>query len=89
MGMIAIDEKVPVHTTAEKDPFYASEQFKGWFAELQGQGRGADRDADASGGIRLLQGLLSRPRQEALLGDITPQQLADQWAKDEGQQVAR
>lgn len=25
---------LPVHKSAEKDPFYASEQFKGWFDEL-------------------------------------------------------
>ena len=25
---------IPIHKGAEKDPFFATEQFKGWFAEL-------------------------------------------------------
>ena len=27
-------QPLPVHKPAEKDPFYASPQFKGWFDEL-------------------------------------------------------
>lgn len=72
---------LPVHTTAEKDPFYASEQFKGWFNEL------ADKDAVPTTMPTYLEefaffkdSLVIKTSQEALLGDITPEELAKQWA---------
>lgn len=72
---------LPVHTSAEKDPFYASEQFKGWFAELE--------DPDAVPTVMpthleefafFKDSLVIKTSQEALLGDITPEELANQWA---------
>ncbi|MFP5078455.1 ABC transporter substrate-binding protein [Rhizobium sp. YIM 134829] len=73
---------LPVHTTAEKDPFYASEQFKGWFDEL------ADKDAVPTTMPTYLEefaffkdSLVIKTSQEALLGDITPEELAKQWAE--------
>nr|WP_314088564.1 sugar ABC transporter substrate-binding protein [uncultured Shinella sp.] len=72
---------LPVHTSAEKDPFYASEQFKGWFAELE------DKDAVPTVMPTHLEefaffkdSLVIKTSQEALLGDITPEELANQWA---------
>ncbi|CAK7260064.1 MULTISPECIES: sugar ABC transporter substrate-binding protein [unclassified Shinella] len=72
---------LPVHTSAEKDPFYASEQFKGWFAELE------DKDAVPTVMPTHLEefaffkdSLVIKTSQEALLGDITPEDLANQWA---------
>ncbi|MEW9613024.1 sugar ABC transporter substrate-binding protein [Shinella sp. S4-D37] len=72
---------LPVHTSAEKDPFYASEQFKGWFAELE------DKDAVPTVMPTHLEefaffkdSLVIKTSQEALLGDITPEDLAGQWA---------
>lgn len=72
---------LPVHTSAEKDPFYASEQFKGWFEEL------ADKNAVPTTMPTYLQefaffkdSLVIKTSQEALLGDITPEDLAKQWA---------
>ncbi|MFT4161290.1 ABC transporter substrate-binding protein [Shinella sp.] len=72
---------LPVHTSAEKDPFYSSEQFKGWFAELE------DKDAVPTVMPTHLEefaffkdSLVIKTSQEALLGDITPEDLANQWA---------
>ncbi len=72
---------LPVHKSAEKDPFYASEQFKGWFDEL------ADKSAVPTTMPTYLEefaffkdSLVIKTSQEALLGDITPEDLAKQWA---------
>ena len=72
---------LPVHKSAEKDPFYASEQFKGWFDEL------ADKDIVLTVMPTYLEefaffkdSLAIKTTQEALLGDITPEDLAKQWA---------
>ncbi|CUX48418.1 MULTISPECIES: ABC transporter substrate-binding protein [Agrobacterium tumefaciens complex] len=72
---------LPVHKSAEKDPFYASEQFKGWFDEL------ADKNAVPTTMPTYLEefaffkdSLVIKTSQEALLGDITPEDLAKQWA---------
>ncbi|MBK5568719.1 sugar ABC transporter substrate-binding protein [Ensifer sp. 2YAB10] len=73
---------LPVHKSAEKDPFYASAQFKGWFDEL------ADKDVVLTVMPTYLEefaffkdSLAIKTTQEALLGDITPEQLANQWAE--------
>lgn len=73
---------LPVHRSAENDPFYASEQFKGWFAELE------DKDAIPTVMPTHLEefaffkdSLVIRTSQEALLGDITPEELANTWAE--------
>lgn len=72
---------LPVHKSAEKDPFYASEQFKGWFDEL------ADKNAVPTTMPTYLEefaffkdSLVIKTSQEALLDDITPEDLAKQWA---------
>ena len=72
---------LPVHKSAEKDPFYASEQFKGWFDEL------ADKNAVPTTMPTYLEefaffkdSLVIKTSQEALLGDISPEDLAKQWA---------
>jgi len=72
---------LPVHTSAEKDPFYASEQFKGWFEEL------ADPDAVPTVMPTHLEefaffkdSLVIKTSQQALLGEITPEDLAKEWA---------
>ncbi|TYC51442.1 sugar ABC transporter substrate-binding protein [Rhodobacterales bacterium] len=73
---------LPALTSAVDDPFYASDQFKGWFAEL------SDPDAVPTTMPTYLEefayfkdALVIKTSQEALLGDITPQELADQWAE--------
>jgi multiple sugar transport system substrate-binding protein len=72
---------LPALKSAESDPFYASPQFKGWFEEL------ADKDAIPTVMPTHLEefaffkdSLVIKTSQQALLGDITPQELADQWA---------
>jgi multiple sugar transport system substrate-binding protein len=72
---------LPALKSAESDPFYASPQFKGWFEEL------ADKDAVPTVMPTHLEefaffkdSLVIKTSQQALLGDITPQELADQWA---------
>lgn len=72
---------LPALKSAEKDPFYQSPQFKGWFAEL------SDPDVVPMSmptyleGFAYFQGsLVVQTGQKALLGEITPKQLADQWA---------
>ncbi len=73
---------LPVLKSAVEDPFYASEQFKGWFAELE------DPDAVPTTMPTYLEefayfkdALAIQTSQEALLGDITPEELANQWAE--------
>lgn len=72
---------IPIHKGAEKDPFFATEQHKGWFTELndprwtptpvpahlEEYGYWADSIAIQTG-------------QEALLGQRTAQDVADEWA---------
>lgn len=72
---------LPALTSASNDPFFASEQFKGWFAEL------ADPDAEPISMPTYLEefaffkdSLVIKTSQQALLGEITPEELARQWA---------
>ncbi len=72
---------LPIYKSAEKDPFYAGDQFKGWFQEL------ADQDVVPTVMPTYLQGfayfadsLAVKTSQQALLGQITPQDMAKQWA---------
>ncbi|GAB1583640.1 ABC transporter substrate-binding protein [Phyllobacterium phragmitis] len=72
---------LPVHTSAEKDPFYAGEQFKGWFEEL------ADPNAVPTVMPTHLEefaffkdSLVIKTSQQALLGEIAPEDLAKEWA---------
>lgn len=83
-GNIAWNQRtgaLPIYKSAEDDPFYKGDQFKGWFAELgdkdvvplimptylPGFGYFADSIAVKSG-------------QQALLGQITPEAMNKQWA---------
>ncbi len=83
-GNIAWNQRtgaLPIYKSAENDPFYKGDQFKGWFAELSdkdvvplimptylpGFGYFADSIAVKSG-------------QQALLGQVTPEAMNKQWA---------
>ncbi|WP_246082605.1 ABC transporter substrate-binding protein [Rubellimicrobium rubrum] len=74
---------IPIHQGADQDPFFRTEQFAGWFEELnnpdtyipltmpsylEGFGYFADQ-------------LSIETAQQALLGEITAQEMADQWAE--------
>ncbi len=72
---------LPIYKAAAKDPFYASDQFKGWFAELN------DKDevptimpTDLPGYAYFADSLAVKSGQQALLGQITPDELNAQWA---------
>ena len=72
---------MPAYTSAEKDPFYAGDQFKGWFEEL------ADKDTVPTVMPTYLEefaffkdSMAIKTSQQALLGDISAKDLADQWA---------
>jgi multiple sugar transport system substrate-binding protein len=72
---------LPALTSAEKDPFYSGDQFKGWFEEL------ADPDVHPTVMPTYLEefayfkdSLVISTSQQALLGEITPDELAKQWA---------
>ena len=69
------------YKSAEKDPFYADPKFKGWFAEL------ADPNIVPLVMPTYLKefaffasSLAVKTTQQALLGQLTPEQLATQWA---------
>ena len=72
---------LPALKSAEKDPFYQSEAFKGWFTEL------ADPDVVPTIMPTWLEefayfkdSLAISSGQKALLGEITPEELATEWA---------
>jgi multiple sugar transport system substrate-binding protein len=72
---------LPVYKTAEKAPLYASEQLKGWFQEL------ADPDevptlmpTHLPGFAYFADSLVVKTSQQALLGQISPEDMNKQWA---------
>ncbi|HMQ94804.1 MAG TPA: sugar ABC transporter substrate-binding protein [Amaricoccus sp.] len=72
---------LPALKSAENDPFYQSEAFKGWFDEL------ADPDVEPTTMPTWLEefaffkdSLAISSGQKALLGEITPEELAAEWA---------
>lgn len=72
---------LPVHKSAEHDAFYAGPQFKGWFEEL------SDKTVVPTVMPTYLEefayfkdSLSIKTGQQALLGEITPAQLGQQWA---------
>lgn len=72
---------LPVLKSAEKDPFYAADAFKGWFDTL------SDENAVPTVMPTYLEefaffkdSMATSSSQKALLGEITPQELADEWA---------
>ncbi|MGI3903543.1 MAG: ABC transporter substrate-binding protein [Janthinobacterium lividum] len=83
-GNIAWNQRtgaLPIYKSAENDPFYKGEQFKGWFAEL------ADKDVVPLVMPTYLPGfgyfadsIAVKSSQQALLGQITPEAMNKQWA---------
>ncbi|MFV0386211.1 ABC transporter substrate-binding protein [Paracoccus sp. (in: a-proteobacteria)] len=72
---------IPIHQGADRDPFFQTEQFSGWFQELN-----SDAYVPTIMPTYLEQWgyfnstLLKDSAQEALLGQKTAQELADEWA---------
>jgi multiple sugar transport system substrate-binding protein len=72
---------LPIYKAAEKDPFYAGPQFKGWFEELE------DKNVVPTIMPTYLQefaffadSLAVKTTQQALLGQLSPKDMTDQWA---------
>ncbi len=72
---------LPIYKAAETDPFYKGEQFKGWFNEL------SDKDVVplvmptyVPGFAYFADSVAVKTSQQALLGQITPEDMNKQWA---------
>jgi multiple sugar transport system substrate-binding protein len=72
---------LPVYKAAERAPIYSSEQLKGWFQEL------ADPDevptlmpTNLPGFAYFADSLVVKTGQQALLGQISPEEMNKQWA---------
>ncbi len=73
---------LPIHKGADSDPFYATEQFKGWFEELNSPDYVPTIMPTYLAGFSEFAGVtVIETAQEALLGQLTAQELADQWAE--------
>lgn len=72
---------IPIHEGADQDPFFQTEQFKGWFDTLNGE-----QYVPTTMPTYLEQWgyfgstILLETSQEALLGQRTAQDVADEWA---------
>lgn len=73
---------LPIYKSATSDPFYADPKFKGWFDEL------ADKDVVPTSMPTYLpefaffaDSIAVKTTQQALLGQLTPEALAKQWAE--------
>ena len=73
---------IPIHEGADQDPFFQTEQFKGWFDTLNGE-----QYVPTTMPTYLEQWgyfgstILLETSQEALLGQRTAQDVADEWAE--------
>jgi multiple sugar transport system substrate-binding protein len=72
---------LPVYKSAERAPFYSGEQLKGWFQEL------SDPDevptlmpTNLPGFAYFADSLVVKTGQQALLGQISPEEMNRQWA---------
>ncbi len=83
-GNIAWNKKtgaLPVHLSAEKDPLLCERAVQGLVQRTRGQERCSDQDATHLEEFAFFKdSLVVKTSQEALLGDITPEELAKQWA---------
>ena len=72
---------IPIHMGADRDPYFQSEQFKGWFEEMN-----SDNYVPTIMPTYLEQWgyftstILKDSAQEALLGQKSAQELGDEWA---------
>ena len=71
----------PIHEGADQDPHFQTEQFKGWFEELNGeQYEPTIMPTYLEQWGYFGSTLVIETAQEALLGQRTAQDLADEWA---------
>lgn len=73
---------IPIHKGADQDPHFKTEQFKGWFDTLNGkQYVPTIMPSYLEGWGYFASTIVTESAQEALLGQKTAQELADDWAK--------
>ncbi len=73
---------LPIHTGAEQDPYYKTEQFAGWFTELNSSKyQPLILPSYLEGFGYFASTLALESSQQALLGEISAQELADKWAE--------
>lgn len=73
---------IPIHTGADQDPHFQTEQFEGWFAELNGeQYEPTVMPTYLEQWGYFGSSVLLETSQEALLGQRTAQDVADEWAE--------
>ncbi|WP_420006001.1 ABC transporter substrate-binding protein [Arenibacterium sp. LLYu02] len=72
---------IPIHKGADQDPFFKTEQFKGWFETLNGaQYVPTLMPAYLKQFGYFADSIALETSQEALLGQKTAQEMADEWA---------
>lgn len=72
---------IPIHMGADQDPHFQTEQFKGWFDELNGaQYEPTTMPTYLEQWGYFASTVLLESSQEALLGQRTAQDVADEWA---------
>lgn len=72
---------IPIHQGADQDPFFKTEQFKGWFEELNSPNYiPTIMPTYLEQWGYFTSTVLKDTAQEALLGQKTAQELADEWA---------
>lgn len=73
---------IPIHQGADQDPFFKTEQFKGWFEELNSPNYiPTIMPTYLEQWGYFTSTVLKDSAQEALLGQKSAQELADQWAE--------
>jgi multiple sugar transport system substrate-binding protein len=73
---------IPIHVGADQDPHFQTEQFKGWFEELNGeQYVPTTMPTYLEKWGYFTSTVLLESSQEALLGQRTAQDIADEWAE--------
>ncbi|MDA4848559.1 ABC transporter substrate-binding protein [Hoeflea poritis] len=72
---------IPIHKGADQDPYFQTEQFKGWFEELNGaEYEPTTMPTHLEEWGYFTSTVLLESAQEALLGQRDAQGLADEWA---------
>jgi multiple sugar transport system substrate-binding protein len=74
---------IPIHQGADQDPYFRTEQFAGWFEELNNPDTYIPLSMPSYlEGFGFFADQLSiETSQQALLGEITAQEMADEWAE--------
>jgi multiple sugar transport system substrate-binding protein len=72
---------LPVYKSAEKAPFYSGEQLRGWFQELSDPNEVPTlMPTNLPGFAFFADSLVVKTGQQALLGQISPEEMNRQWA---------